>query len=83
VHHAHQRLPRREAADHLRAERLFLHCGNEVAHHWQRNIGLEQRDTHLAQRLLDIGLGQTRLATNRLDDSCEARGQVVEHGVIN
>ena len=33
MHHADQRLTRREAASHLFAKRLFLDLGQEVAHH--------------------------------------------------
>ena len=80
MHDADQRLSRREAADHFRAHRLFLHCGDEILHHRQRHVGLEQRDAHLAQRFLDVGFGEARFAADRLDDAREAGGQVVEHG---
>jgi len=80
VHHAHQRLPRRQAADNLLAERLGAHRVDEMLDHRQRDVGLEQRDAHFAQRILHVDLGEARLAADRLDDPGEPRGQVVEHG---
>ena len=35
----------------------------------QRDVGLEQREPHLAQRVLDVGVGEARLAAQRLDDA--------------
>ncbi len=80
VHHADQRLPRRQAADHLLAHRLRADRGDEVLHHRQRAVGLEQRDAHLAQRVLHVRLGEASLAANGLDDAREARSEVIEHG---
>jgi hypothetical protein len=83
VHDAYQRLARREAADHLLAQSLGAHCVDEVLYHRQRDVGLEQRDAHFAQRILHVRLGEARFAANRLDDLREARGQVIQHGVLN
>jgi hypothetical protein len=80
MHHADQRLARREAAEHFLAERLGAHRIDEVLHHRKRDVGLEQRDAHFAQRVLDVVLRQPRFAAHGLDDLAEARGQVVEHG---
>jgi len=69
VHDAHQGLPRVQRAGHLLAERLVLDAGDEVAHHGQRDVGLEQGHAHLAQHLLDVALGDARLAAHRLDEA--------------
>ena len=80
MHYADERLARRQAADHFLAERLGAHRVDEMLDHRQRHVGLEQRHAHLAQRVLDVRLGEARLAADRLDDLREPRGQVVEHG---
>ena len=36
--------------------------GDEVLDDRQRDVGLEQREAHLAQRVLDVGVGEARLA---------------------
>ena len=61
------RLPITSSPSALRAHRV-----DEMLHHRQRDVGLEQRDAHFAQRVLDVGLGEARLAADRLDDP--ARG---------
>jgi len=71
VHYADEGLARGEAGGHLLPERLLLHPGDEVAHHRQRDVGFQQRHTHLAQRFLDVGIGETRFAADRLDDARE------------
>ncbi len=79
MHHPDQGLPGRKAADHLLAHRLVLHRRDEVLHDRQRDVGLEQRHAHLAQRLLHVGFGQARLAAYRLYDARKAVRQVIEH----
>ena len=69
VHDAHQGLTRCQAGQHFLAERLFADAGDQVAHHRQRDIGLEQRDADLAQHFLGVGLGETGLAAQGLDDA--------------
>jgi hypothetical protein len=80
VDHADQRLSRRQAADHLLSQGLRAHRLDEMLDHRERDVGLEQRDAHFAQRLLDVRFGQPRFAADLLDDLGEPRGQVVEHG---
>src|SRR4029077_3680361 len=43
------------------------------------DIGLEQRDADLAQRLGDVALGERAAARQALEHRAEARGQAVEH----
>src|SRR5690606_37512116 len=52
---------------------------DEGAHHGQRHVGFQERDTHLAQRLLDVALGEADLAPQRLQDLGEASGEGFEH----
>ena len=80
MHEANERLAGREAADHFGAERLCPDRVDEMLHHRQRDIRLEQRDAHLAQRLLDVRLREARFAADVLDDARESRRQVFEHG---
>ena len=75
VHDAHQRLARRQRAHHLLAERLVLDAGDEVAHHRQRHVGLEQRHAHLAQHVLHVVFGDAGLAAHRLDEARQAVGE--------
>ncbi len=74
-----QRLSWREATEHLLSDRLVPDPGDENFHHRKRDIGLQQRDADVAQRVLDIGLGQARLAAQRLDDTGKAAGKAIEH----
>jgi hypothetical protein len=80
VHHADQRLSRRQRADDLLAEGFFLDAGDEFLDHRQGHIGFEQGHAHLAQHVGDVVFGQTCLAAEILDDAAEALGEVVEHG---
>ena len=47
--------------DDLLADRLVLDRRDEVLDDGQRDVGLEQREPHLAQRVLDVVVGQARL----------------------
>ncbi|MCY1206449.1 hypothetical protein D9M72_180200 [compost metagenome] len=75
VDDADQRLARLERAQHFLAERLLLHAGDEVAHHGQRHVGLQQRHAHLAQHVLHVAFGDARLAAHRLDEAGELFGE--------
>ena len=48
-----------------------------------REVRVALLEADVAQRLLDVLLGETRFAANRLDDAREAGSQGIEHGVIN
>ena len=58
-----QHLTRGQAAHHLLAQRLLAYLVDELAHHRQGDIGLQQGHAHLAQGVLDVVLGQATLAT--------------------
>lgn len=72
-------LPGRDRAEHVRADRFLRDRVDEAAHHRQRDIGLEQRDTDLAHRLAYIRLGQRPAPAQAVEDSAEPIGQIVEH----
>jgi hypothetical protein len=80
LHHADQRLTRRQAADDFLAERLLFHLGDEFAHDGQRYVGLEEREAHFAQHFLGVRLGEAGFAAQRLDDARHPLSQIVEHG---
>ena len=58
VHDLDDQLAGRHRLDDLDADRAGLHLVGEGAHHVERDVGLEQRAAHLAQRRVDVGLGQ-------------------------
>ena len=70
-----QRLPGLERAQHLLAQRLVLHAGDEVAHHGQGHVGLQQGHAHLAQHVLHVGFGDAGLAAHLLDEAREFVGK--------
>ena len=65
---------------HLLAERALLHAVEEVAHHRQVDVGLEQRHAHVAQRVGDVVLGQLAHTRQTLARSGESLGERLEHG---
>ena len=80
VHQADQGLTRCERAHHLLAQGFVFDPGNELAHHGQRHIGLEQSHAHLAQHVGDIGLGDAGLTTEVLDQFGKLVGKCGGHG---
>jgi hypothetical protein len=77
-----ERLARRERPDDLLADRLVAHGGDEILDDRQRDVGFEQCEPHLAQRVGNVGVGEARFAAQRLDDSRQPFGQRVEHRVL-
>ena len=51
---------------------LFLNGLDEVAGHGQRDVGLKQRDPHLAQGRGDVCLGEGALLGEPVEDAGEA-----------
>jgi len=64
----------------LFAERPLLDGREEVLHHREVDIGFEQRHAHVAQRLIDVLLGQLSHAGELLAGAGESLGQCFEHG---
>ena len=69
-----------DPAEHVGADRAFPNVGDEVLDDLEVDVRLEQGEADLAQRLVEVGLGDARLATKALRDHLEARGQGFEHG---
>ena len=61
MHQAQEMLLRREAPQHLLAEGVLLDGGDEVADDVQVDVGLEERQPYLAERILDVALGDLAL----------------------
>ena len=59
-------------ASDLGAERLGLDRLDEALDHRQRDVRLEQRHAHLAQRLADVLLGDAAAAAQALDGAGQA-----------
>ena len=72
-------LPLGARADDL-AERLLLDAGEERLDDAELDVGLEQREAHLAQRGLDVLLGQLGEAREAVPGRFEPFGEGVEHG---
>ena len=79
MHHADQRLAGIQVADDFLAERGLLDLGDEFLDHRQRHVGFEQGHAHFAQGILDVALGQARLAAQVLDDAGKALCKIVQH----
>jgi hypothetical protein len=77
---ADQRLSGCQRSDDLGTDRLVAQVGDERLDDRQRDVGFEQRQANLAQRVLDVLVGQPRFAAKRLDDTRQAFGQGFEHG---
>ena len=58
---------------------LFAHPVDEGFHDVERDVGLEQRAAHLAQRLVDVGLRQRAAAGDLVENAAQAVGQRLEH----
>ncbi len=63
----------RDGGQDLGADGALAHLGDEVAHHGQRHVGVQQRQADFAECLGDVGLGQ-RTATAQ---AVEYPGQLV------
>ncbi len=62
MHHLDEGLAGREALRHLHADRARLDGIGEALDHGQRDIGIEQRETHLAHRFGDVVVGESAAA---------------------
>ncbi len=64
----------------LGAARPLLDVGDERADDGEGDIGLEQGDTGLASRGVDVRLGQAALAPEVFESRAKAVGESIEHG---
>jgi hypothetical protein len=69
----------RDRLQHLGADGPLAHLVGEGAHDLERDVGLEQRAAHLAQRGVDVLLGQRAPAGQTREDAGEPVAQRAEH----
>ena len=69
-----------EAVEHIAAHRALAHARHEVLDHAEVDVGLEQREAHLAQRSIDVRLGYPAAAGQLAEDAAESFREIVEHG---
>ncbi len=66
---------------HILADGAFADGGDKILDDLEVDVGFEQRQTHFAQRLLDILFGQTPLAAQLFKDRVELFCQVIKHAL--
>ena len=79
VHDLDDLLARRERLEHVLPDGLLADAVDEALDDLEVDVGLEQRHAHLAQRLLDVVLGQPAAAAEPVEDGLQSRAQGVEH----
>ena len=78
VHDLDDHLAGRDRFHHLDADRLLLHVIGEGARDVERDVGLEQRAAHLAQRGIDVGFAERAAAGEAVENAAEFFRQCVE-----
>ena len=73
-------LPGLDAGDHLFAERLILHAGDELLGDLEIDIRIEQRHAHLAQRLGDVRFADLAEAPQVSEGLLKFIAESVKHG---
>jgi hypothetical protein len=71
--------PGRHRLDHFAADGLFLHVLDEVADHFKRHVGFDQRAADLAHGGVDVSLGECAPAGQLVEDATEAVLKCFEH----
>ena len=64
-------LRRGEAVHHVLADGLLLDRCHELAHHFERDVGLEQSHAHFTQGQLDVFFAEAALAAEAVEDGLE------------
>ena len=68
-----------QAGEHLESERLLAYPSHEVLDDPEVDIGLEKGEANLAQRDIEVSLGDAGLAAQALGDRLQACGEGLEH----
>src|SRR4029078_5137181 len=79
----HHLLTGREALEDVVSDGLLLDALDERADHLEIDVGLEESDAHLAERLLDVLLGQAAGTPEAVEDRLKALRQGFEHWVLS
>ncbi len=80
VHHLDDLLTGVKPAQHRRAQGALTNVGHELLDDAEVDIGLQEGESDLAERDVEVGLRDLRLAAKALGDRLEACGQGFEHG---
>ena len=72
VHDLDDHLARLDRADDARADGLCSHPVDERLHDFERNVSLDQRTAHLAQRLTDVRFRQRTAAGDLVENAAQA-----------
>jgi hypothetical protein len=78
-HDLHDLLARVERLEHVLAERPLLYRRGELLDDLEVHVRLEQREAHLAHRLVHVVLGQLAARADVAEGALEAVGEGVEH----
>src|SRR5690606_21280858 len=66
----------------LFAQGALADPAGELAHDGDGDVGIEEGTADLADRLVDVRLGQAAVAAQTLQRRCDAIGEVVEHEAL-
>jgi hypothetical protein len=73
----------RHRLDHFAADGLFLHVLDELADHFKRHVGFDQRAADLAHGGVDVSLGECAPAGQLVEDATEAVLKCFEHSFFS
>jgi hypothetical protein len=79
VHDLDDHLAGRDGLDDGDADRALAHLVDEGAGYIERDVGLDEGAAHLAQRGVDISLGERTAAGEPVEDAGQSFRQAVEH----
>ena len=71
VHDLDDHLAGRDRLHHLDADRLLLDVVGEGARHVERDVGLQQRAAHFAQRRIDVGFAERAAAGQAVENAAK------------
>ncbi len=82
VNDLHNLLRRRQAFHHLGADGPLSHARHQVLDNLEVDVGFQQRQTHLAQRHVNVLLRQLAVRRQLIKDSVQLGLQVLEHAAF-
>jgi hypothetical protein len=69
-----------QALEHLRAHGALPHASHEVLDHAEVDVGLQEGESHLAQRGIHVGFADAAAAGEAAEHVAQAAGKLIEHG---